>query len=221
MPLAAGTRLGPYEIVSMLGEGGMGEVYRAVDTDLNRAVAIKVLPDRVKGDPNRLARFQREAEILAGLNHPHIAHVHGWLKTDDRVGLVMELVEGPTLAELIDGRSKTESGSSRLRDGASAAGRGAPRGLSLDDALAIAKQIALALETAARPRHRPSRPEARQHQSAPRWSREGPGLWAGEADRFRRKHGRAARADRRPNDHDSAPSDPDGRGARHARVHGA
>ena len=125
MPIAAGTRLGPYEVVALLGEGGMGEVYRAVDTDLKRAVAIKVLPDRVKGDPNRLARFQREAEILAGLNHPHIAHVHGWLKTDDRVGLVMELVEGPTLADRIAG------------------GR-----LAVDEALAVARQIALALETA-------------------------------------------------------------------------
>ena len=125
MPIAAGTRLGPYDVLAKLGEGGMGEVYRAVDTDLKRAVAIKVLPDRVRGDPDRLARFQREAAILAALNHPHIAHVHGWLKTDDRVGLVMELVDGPTLADRI------------------AAGR-----LSVDEALSVARQIALALETA-------------------------------------------------------------------------
>ena len=125
MSIAAGTRLGPYEVVAKLGEGGMGEVYRAVDSDLKRAVAIKVLPDRVRGDPDRLARFQREAEILAALNHPHIAHIHGWLKTDDRVGLVMELVDGPTLADRI------------------AAGR-----LAVDEALSIARQIALALETA-------------------------------------------------------------------------
>ncbi len=86
-----------------------------------------MLPDRVRDDPDRLARFQREAEILATLNHPHIAHVHGWLKTDDRVGLVMELVDGPTLAELIDGHPRAERVSSRLRDSASATGVGPTR----------------------------------------------------------------------------------------------
>ena len=70
MSLAAGTRLGPYEVIAKLGEGGMGEVYRAIDTDLKRAVAIKVLPEQLRRDPDRLARFQREAEILAALNHP-------------------------------------------------------------------------------------------------------------------------------------------------------
>ena len=72
-----GTRLGPYEIVAPLGVGGMGEVYRATDVNLKRQVAIKVLPASVAADPERLARFQREAEILAALNHPNIAHIHG------------------------------------------------------------------------------------------------------------------------------------------------
>ncbi|HTM48707.1 MAG TPA: protein kinase, partial [Bryobacteraceae bacterium] len=90
MPLTAGTRLGPYEIVAPLGAGGMGEVYRARDTKLKRDVALKVLPDSVASDPERLARFQREAEVLASLNHPNIAAIYG---VEDRA-LVMELVEG-------------------------------------------------------------------------------------------------------------------------------
>ena len=75
--LAAGTRLGPYEIVGSLGAGGMGEVYRARDTRLGRDVALKILPDVFASDPERLARFEREARTLAALNHPHIAHLHG------------------------------------------------------------------------------------------------------------------------------------------------
>ena len=77
MPIAAGTRLGPYEVVGQLGAGGMGEVYRARDTRLNRDVAIKVLPPAFASDVDRLARFEREAQILASLNHPNIAHVYG------------------------------------------------------------------------------------------------------------------------------------------------
>ena len=77
MALTPGTRLGPYEIVSALGAGGMGEVYRARDTKLNRDVAIKVLPDSFASDPERLARFKREAQILASLNHPNIAAIYG------------------------------------------------------------------------------------------------------------------------------------------------
>ena len=83
MPLSVGTRLGPYEIVAAIGSGGMGEVYRATDTNLKRAVAIKVLPASVSGDPDRLARFQREAEVLAALNHPNIAAIYGLEKTPD------------------------------------------------------------------------------------------------------------------------------------------
>ena len=93
MALTAGTRLGPYEILAPLGAGGLGEVYRAKDTKLKREVALKVLPDYFAGDTERMARFQREAEVLAALNHPNIAAIYG---VEDRA-LVMELVEGETL----------------------------------------------------------------------------------------------------------------------------
>ena len=89
MAIANGTRLGPYEIVSALGAGGMGEVYRARDTTLNREVALKILPDAFADDPERLARFTREAQMLAALNHPHIAQVHGFEHTGStRLGLM-------------------------------------------------------------------------------------------------------------------------------------
>jgi Tol biopolymer transport system component len=123
--LTAGTRLGAYEIISALGAGGMGEVYRAQDTNLKRAVAIKVLPDSVAGDAERLARFQREAEVLAALNHPNIAAIYGLERTDTTTVLVLELVEGPTLAD-------------RIAQGP----------IPVDEALPIAKQIAEALEAA-------------------------------------------------------------------------
>ena len=84
MQLSVGTRLGPYEVVSALGAGGMGEVYRARDTQLNRSVAIKVLPELFAADPERLARFTREAQTLAALNHPNIAQIHGLEGTVDR-----------------------------------------------------------------------------------------------------------------------------------------
>jgi eukaryotic-like serine/threonine-protein kinase len=125
MTLAPGRRIGPYEIIAAIGAGGMGEVYRAVDTNLKRQVAIKVLPESLSTDPDRLARFQREAEILASLNHPNIAHVHGLEKFDGALALVLELVEGPTLADRI---SK---------------GR-----ISFDEAVPVATQIAEALEVA-------------------------------------------------------------------------
>ena len=101
MALAAGGRVGIYEILSPLGAGGMGEVYRARDTKLNRDVAIKVLPDAFATDPDRLARFQREAQVLASLNHPNIAAIYGLEDSDGLHALVMELVEGPTLADRI------------------------------------------------------------------------------------------------------------------------
>ena len=129
MPLATGTRLGPYEVVAAIGAGGMGEVYRARDTKLNRDVALKVLPtdpDRA-ASADRIARFQREAQVLAALNHPNIAHIHGLEDAGPVPALIMELVEGPTLAELL---------LCQRRRCASA------------DALAIADQIADALETA-------------------------------------------------------------------------
>ena len=110
MPLTPATRLGHYEIISPLGAGGMGEVYRARDTKLNRDVAIKVLPDSFATDPERLARFKREAQVLASLNHPHIAQIYGLEEAPSSVSagpgqagaghgpvsaLAMELVEGP------------------------------------------------------------------------------------------------------------------------------
>src|SRR5262249_7506287 len=99
--LASGTKLGPYEILSPLGAGGMGEVYRARDTRLARDVAIKVLPEAVAKDPEQLARFRREAHVLAALNHPHIAHIHGLEDSSGAPALVLELVEGGTRDERI------------------------------------------------------------------------------------------------------------------------
>src|SRR5262245_30954390 len=101
MALAPGTRLGPYAIAAQIGVGGMGEVYRATDTNLGRDVAIKVLPDAFAQDAERLLRFEREAKTLASLNHPNIAIIHGLENADGVRALVMELVEGPTLADLI------------------------------------------------------------------------------------------------------------------------
>ena len=101
MSISPGTRLGPYEVTAPLGVGGMGEVYRATDTNLKRSVAIKVLPQALATDPDRLARFQREAEVLAALNHPHIAGIYGLERSDGVTALVMELVDGPTLADRI------------------------------------------------------------------------------------------------------------------------
>ena len=93
--------MGSYEILGALGTGGMGEVYRARDTKLNRDVALKVLPALVADDPDRLARFRREAQVLAALNHPHIAQIHGFEDSGATHALVTELVEGPTLADRI------------------------------------------------------------------------------------------------------------------------
>src|SRR5262245_42379493 len=130
MSLAPGTTLGSYEVIAPLGAGGMGEVYRARDTKLARDVALKVLPAEFAIDPDRLARFKREAQLLASLNHPHIAAIYGLEEGPAEAGhhihaLVLELVEGPTLADRI------------------AQGR-----FPLDEALPIARQIAEALESA-------------------------------------------------------------------------
>ncbi|HSC26170.1 MAG TPA: protein kinase, partial [Vicinamibacterales bacterium] len=133
MSLAIGTKLGPYEIVAPLGAGGMGEVYRATDSHLKRSVAIKVLPASMAADADRLARFQREAEVLAALNHPNIAAIYGLEKTADFTALVMELVEGEDLSAVI---------------GAAKATPYDPTGMPLSDALPIARQIAEALEAA-------------------------------------------------------------------------
>ncbi len=125
MPVAPNTRLGPYEIVALLGAGGMGEVYRAKDSRLERDVAIKVLPASLARDLERVARFQREAKLLASLNHPNIAAIHGFEEVEGKRMLVMELVEGATLA-------------AQLHD----------RALPIEEALHIARQIAEALEAA-------------------------------------------------------------------------
>jgi serine/threonine protein kinase len=125
MRLSPGVRLGTYEILSLIGAGGMGEVYRARDTKLNRDVAFKVLPDAFALDADRLSRFMREAQVLASLNHPNIAHIHGVEESNGIRALVLELVDGNTLAD-------------RIAHGP----------LSVDDALGIARQMAEALEAA-------------------------------------------------------------------------
>ena len=118
MGLAPGSRVGHYAVTSLLGEGGMGQVWQATDTQLNRQVALKILPDAFASDPDRLARFTREAQILARLNHPNIAQIHGIEEAEGTRALVLELVEGPTLAD-------------RIKQGP----------IPLDEALPIAKQI--------------------------------------------------------------------------------
>jgi len=101
MTLDSGTRIGPYEILAPLGKGGMGEVYRALDTKLERQVAIKILPAAVARDPERLARFDREAKVLASLNHPHIAQIYGIEESEYGRALILELVPGETLAQIL------------------------------------------------------------------------------------------------------------------------
>ena len=123
--MSPGTRIGVYEITAPLGAGGIGEGYRARDSKLKRDVALKVLPADVAGDRERLARFQREAEVLASLNHPNIAQIHGLEESDGVTALVMELVEGEDLSVRI--------------------ARGP---MTLDEALPIAKQIVEALDAA-------------------------------------------------------------------------
>ena len=103
MSLSPGTRLGHYQVTALIGEGGMGQVWQATDTQLGRQVALKILPDAFAADPDRLARFQREAQVLASLNHPGIAAIYGIEQSDDTRALVLELVEGPTLADRIAG----------------------------------------------------------------------------------------------------------------------
>ena len=125
MSLSPGTSLGHYDVTALLGEGGMGQVWQATDTQLNRQVALKILPDAFADDPDRLARFTREAQILASLNHPNIAAIYGIEEAEGTRALVLELVEGPTLAD-------------RISKGP----------IPLDEALPIAKQIAEALEAA-------------------------------------------------------------------------
>src|SRR6266536_5463021 len=123
--IGTGSRVGPYEVGALLGEGGMGRVYRARDTKLNRDVALKVLPEAFALDADRLARFKREAQLLAALNHAHIAAIYGFEDSGAVLALVLELVDGPTLADRI--------------------ARGP---VPVDEAALIARQIAEALESA-------------------------------------------------------------------------
>ena len=125
MALNVGSRLGHYDVTALIGEGGMGQVYQATDTKLRRDVALKVLPQAFTDDPDRLARFEREATVLASLNHPNIGHIYGLEEAEGQKALVLELVEGPTLAD-------------RIKQGS----------IPVDEALPIAKQIAEALEAA-------------------------------------------------------------------------
>ena len=125
MSLSAGTTIGSYHVTAKIGEGGMGEVYQARDTKLDRDVALKVLPEAFTADPDRLARFEREAKVLASLNHPNIGSIYGLEEAEGVRALVLELIEGPTLAD-------------RIAQGA----------IPIDEALPIAKQIAEALEAA-------------------------------------------------------------------------
>ena len=125
MALTPGTTLGPYTVAAQIGQGGMGEVYRAHDTKLDRDVALKVLPQAFTDDPDRLARFEREAKVLAQLNHPNIGHIYGLEEAEGQKALVLELVEGPTLGD-------------RISQGP----------IPVDEALPIATQIAQALEAA-------------------------------------------------------------------------
>ena len=101
MALTPGTRVGVYEVAAQIGEGGMGQVYRATDTRLERQIAIKILPPALAADHDRLARFQREAEMLASLNHPHIAGIYRLEESEGVSALVMELVEGEDLSQRI------------------------------------------------------------------------------------------------------------------------
>src|ERR1700704_5943454 len=119
MSLGSGIRLGAYEILTLIGSGGMGEVYRAKDTKLGRDVALKILPDTFTHDPERLARFRREAQVLASLNHPHIGAIYGLDEANGTHFLVLELVDGESLDKRI------------------ARGR-----IPVDEALAVARQIA-------------------------------------------------------------------------------
>src|ERR1041384_6379809 len=121
MSLTIGSRVGAYEVVAPIGAGGMGEVYRARDTRLNRDVAVKALPDGLVDDPERVARFEREAHVLASLNHPHIAGIYGLEQVDKHRYLILELVDGQSLADLI-----------RLRGSS---------GLGLHEAVTLARQI--------------------------------------------------------------------------------
>ena len=145
MPVDSGTMVAHYRLIEKIGEGGMGEVWRAADTTLDRDVAIKILPAAFAADPERLARFEREAKVLASLNHPNIAAIYGLHEADGVRFLAMELVPGEDLAERL--------------------GRGP---MPVDEAIDAAKQIAAALSAAHDSGDRPPRSETREHEANPR-----------------------------------------------------
>ncbi len=200
MTTLAGTRLGPYDILSALGAGGMGEVYRARDSRLDRDVAIKILPPAFAADPDRLARFEREAKTLASLNHPHIAQIYGIEEVPDASGagrpsaaLVMELVPGEDL-------------SARIARGPVPARRGAA------DRAADCR----CARGRARARDHPPRPETRQRQGHAGRRRQGPRLRSRQSDDGQRGAPRPGEfADDRLHRHTPG-TDP-----RHRRLHGA
>ncbi len=156
MGLTPGTKLGSYEILAPLGAGGMGEVYRARDTKLNRDVALKVLPEAFAQNAERMARFQREAQVLASLNHPNIASIYGLEESGGVRALVMELVEGPTLADKISVAQGSPSSPTAFRTeepqrrkaGEEPQRQRAGAALQIDECLHIAKQVAEGLEYA-------------------------------------------------------------------------
>ena len=161
MTVAAGTKLGSYEITAAIGAGGMGEVYKAHDTKLGRDVAIKVLPEAFAHDPERLSRFQREAKMLAALNHPNIATIYGLEQSNGTSYLVMELVSGETLAERVK------------REGA----------LPAEEALTIGEADRRSTGSCTRERHHSSRSETCQREGDAGRQGQGFGLRLGEGVR--------------------------------------
>ena len=163
-PTLTGTTIGAYRILSLLGAGGMGEVYTARDQQLERDVAIKVLPEAFAHDQLRIDRFRREAQLLAALNHPNIATIHGLEDDDGALYLVMELVPGQTLAE-------------RLHSGR----------LPLDETLRVCRSARRSARCRTSARHRASRHQASQHQADARRQGQDPGLRPGEVGRRRER----------------------------------
>jgi serine/threonine protein kinase len=157
MSATTGTRLGGYELRSQIGAGGMGEVYRATDVKLGRDVALKILPASFTNDSERVARFRREAQVLASLNHPHIAAIYGLEEANGAQFLVLELVDGESLDKQI--------------------ARGP---IPVDEALGIAKQIAEALEAAHEKGHHSSGSEAGEYRADHGWQRQGARLRLGK-----------------------------------------
>ena len=160
MSLDSGTTLGSYQVTAKIGQGGMGEVYRARDTKLDRDVALKVLPQAFTDDPDRLARFEREAKVLASMNHPNIGGIHGLEELEGVRALVLEYIDGPTLAD-------------RIAQGP----------IPVDEALPIAKQIAEATRSRSRSGRYSSRSETRQHQAEAGRRGQSARLWFGEGAR--------------------------------------